>query len=156
MVKPTKNYDESIYVSAPQQACFQALATQMDKWWTLSTEGSLVKVGDKVTARFPPDYGFWTFEATAFERPHRIEMVCIDAHHKVEGQPEEIDQEWLGTRIIWNINPAGDKTEVRMIHDGLTPSLNCWAICLDGWNHFFKGSLKAFLNGKDPTPHSAT
>lgn len=156
MAKPTKNYDESIHVSASQEACFQALATQMDKWWTQSTEGSLVKVGDTVTVRFPPDYGFWTFEAIALEGPHRIEVLCIDAHHKVDGQPKEIDQEWLGTRIIWNIKPAGEKTEVRMIHDGLTPSLKCWEICLDGWSHFFKGSLQAFLNGGDPTPHSAT
>lgn len=156
MAKPTRNYEEIIQVSASHDACFRAVATQMDKWWTQSTEGGMDGVGDKVTARFPPDYGFWTFEATAFERPDRIEMVCIDAHHKVEGQPEEIDREWLGTKIIWEINTVGDKTEIKMTHDGLTPTLNCWGICLDGWNHFFKNSLKAFLSGEEPSPHPST
>ncbi|SFA95445.1 Activator of Hsp90 ATPase homolog 1-like protein [Poseidonocella pacifica] len=155
MIEPAKNYHASIYVPASQETCFQALATQMDKWWTQSVDGSLTKVGDKVTARFPPDYGYWTFEATSFQRPYRIEMACIDAHHKVEGQPEKIDQEWLGTKVVWSINKVGDNTEIRMVHDGLTPTLNCWEICLDGWNQFFKGSLKAFLNGNEPTPHSA-
>lgn len=156
MTEPTTNYDEIIQVTATEDACFQAVATQMNEWWTQTTEGSLVKVGDKVTARFPPSFGHWTFEAKVFDRPNRIEMVCIDAHHKVEGQPEEIDQEWLGTKIIWDISAAGDKTEIRMTHDGLTPTLNCWDICLDGWNHFFKSSLKAFLDGEKPNPHTST
>ena len=60
----------------------------------------MTKVGDKVTVRFPPDYGFWTFEATALERPARIEMTCIEAHHKVEGQPKEIDQECWEQRLF--------------------------------------------------------
>lgn len=156
LIELLKNYEETIQVSASQEACFQAVATQMDKWWTRSTEGGLNGVGDKVTARFPPDYGFWTFEATSFERPNRIEMICTDAHHKVEGQPKEIDQEWLGTKIIWEFKTVGDKTEIKMRHDGLTPTLNCWGICLDGWNHFFKNSLKSFLCGEAPSPHVST
>lgn len=149
-----QNYEEIINVPAPQRDCFQAVATQMDKWWTHTTDGGLEKVGDKVTAKFPPDYGFWTFEAIVFERLNRIEMICVDAHHKVDGQPEEIDQEWLGTKIIWNFRSVGDTTEIKMTHEGLTPKLNCWGICLDGWKHFFKRSLKAYLSGKDPYPHT--
>lgn len=154
MTEPARNYEATIVVSAPRDTCFEAVTTQMDRWWTKTTEGGLAGPGDKVTALFPPDYGFWTFEATVFERPDRIEMICTDAHHKVEGQPEEIDQEWLGTKIIWAFRPVGDNTEITMSHDGLTPTLNCWAICLDGWNHFFKNSLKAFLNGEEPSPHT--
>ncbi len=155
MQEPIKNYRDAIQVRASKDDCFQAIATQMDKWWTQSIEGDLTQVGDRVSAHFPPDYGFWTFEATGFERPHRIEMVCVKAHHKVQGQPEEIDQEWLGTKIIWDIATAGEMQEITMTHEGLTPKLNCWGICLDGWNHFFKSSLKAFLNGKEPSPHRA-
>lgn len=156
MVERSKNYQETIHVSAPQEACFQAVATQMGKWWTKSVEGGLGGVGDKVTTRFPPNYGFWTFKATSFERPGRIEMTCTDAHHKVECQPEEIDQEWLGIKIIWEFKTVGDKTEIKMTHDGLTPTLECWRICLDGWNHFFKNSLKLFLWGEEPSPHILT
>ncbi len=156
MTELPQNYQEIIHVPASQGACFQAVATQMDKWWTQSIQGGLNGVGDKVTAQFPPDYGFWTFEATLFEGPDRIEMVCIDAHHKVEGQPQEIDQEWLGTKIIWDFRAVGDKTEIKMTHEGLSPTLNCWGICLDGWNHFFKNSLKSFLSGETPSPHTAT
>lgn len=153
MTESAINYQESIRVTASRDASFQAVATQMDKWWTETTDGGLARVGDKVTAHFPPDYGYWTFEALVVEKSSRLEMVCIDAHHKVEGQPKEIDQEWLGTKIIWAFEAIGDKTEITMTHNGLTPTLNCWEICLDGWNHFFKISLKAFLEDAKPSPH---
>ncbi|WP_421858043.1 SRPBCC family protein [Oricola sp.] len=153
MVESARYYQESIQVSASREASFQAIATGMDRWWTQTTEGGLGKVGDRVTARFPPDYGHWTFEATVFDEVSRIEMVCVDAHHKVDGQPKEIDKEWLGTKIIWHFESIGDKTGITMTHDGLTPTLNCWDICLDGWNHFFRSSLKAYLDGEEPSPH---
>ncbi|MCG3268798.1 SRPBCC domain-containing protein [Yoonia sp. I 8.24] len=156
MAESTNNYQEKIQVSASQDACFKAVATQMEKWWTETIEGGLKAVGDKVTARFPPDYGYWTFEASVMKGSSRLEMICVDAHHRVEGQPKEIDQEWLGTKIIWEFEVIAGKTEITMTHDGLTPTLNCWGICLDGWNHFLKTSLKAYLDGDEPRPHSYT
>lgn len=155
MTNLSENYQEKILVSASREDSFHAVATQMDKWWTKTTSGAFEKVGDKLTARFPPDYGHWTFEASVMNQGNRLEMTCVDAHHKVDGQPKEIDQEWLGTSIIWQFETVGDKTEITMTHDGLTPTLNCWDICLDGWNHFFQNSLKAFLDGDQASPHSA-
>ena len=154
MADPETHYQAQIQVAAPPDASFDAVATGMDKWWTTTTTGGLTAVGDRVTARFPPDYGFWTFEAATLEPGRRLEMICVEAHHKVEGQPKEIDQEWLGTRIVWAFDPAGEKTRITMTHEGLTPTLNCWDICLDGWNHFFKSSLKAYLDGGEPSPHA--
>ena len=154
MANLAENYQAKIRVLASQDVSFQAIATQMDKWWTSTIEGGLERVGDKVTARFPPDYGYWTFKALVLRKSSRLEMICVDAHHRVEGQPEEIDQEWLGTKILWELEVVGDETEITMTHDGLTPKLNCWGICLDGWNHFFKFSLKAYLDGAEPSPHT--
>lgn len=154
MTQEIRNYQEKIVVSASPEAGFAAVATQMNQWWTTSVEGRLAKVGDKLTVRFPPDFGHWTFEAMSLVPGRLIEMICIDAHHKVEGQPKEIDREWLGTRIIWQFDRIGEKTEITLTHDGLTPQLNCWDICLDGWNHFFKTSLRAFLEGEAPSPHT--
>tara|TARA_Y100000052_G_scaffold13882_1_gene13526 strand:+ start:183385 stop:183894 length:510 start_codon:yes stop_codon:yes gene_type:complete len=155
MSNSSENYLEKIRVAATPEQSFQAVARQMEKWWTVTTEGAFERVGDRVTVRFLPDYGYWIFEASVMNESNRLEMICVEAHHKVEGQPKEIDQEWLGTNIIWQFETVGDKTEITMTHDGLTPSLNCWGICLDGWNHFFKNSLKAFLDGGEPSPHAA-
>lgn len=150
------HYVASIETSASPEACFEAIAKRMSKWWTKTTEGELNKVGDRVKVVFPPDFGHWTFEARRMEPGVGIEMVCIDAHHRVEGQPEAIDQEWLGTTVVWQFTTVGSKTRVTLTHRGLTPQLNCWGICLDGWNYFFKRSLGDFLAGKPASPHGAT
>jgi len=148
-----EDYFASIEVSATPDASFDAVATQMDQWWTETTEGALNKVGDTVTVIFPPDFGYWTFEAKVLERGSVLEMVCIDARHHVEGQPIEIDREWVGTRIEWRFVRSGDKTRVSLTHHGLSPHLNCWDICQDGWNYFFMHSLCRFLNGDGASPH---
>lgn len=155
MGKAEDDYVASIEISATPEASFEAVARGMSKWWTETTEGALNEVGDRVKVIFPPDFGYWIFEATRLEAGAVIEMACIDAHHRVEGQPEAIDREWLGTTIVWHFAPVGSKTRVTLIHRGLTPQLKCWDICLDGWNHFFKGSLRGFLEGGAATPHRA-
>jgi hypothetical protein len=126
----------------------------MDQWWTKTTEGQLESIGDRVKVIFPPHFGFWTFEAVTIEHPSLITMCCADARHSVEGQPETIEQEWMGTLIHWRFDATDTGTRISMTHDGLTPQLACWDICQDGWNHFFKGSLKTFLDGGEPSPHS--
>ena len=153
MIDSDTNYRETIAVSASAEDSFNAVTREMDLWWTKTTEGALEKTGDTVKVIFPPKFGFWTFQARTMEPGRRIEMECVDAHHKVDGQPAEIDKEWVGTRIIWDFLDKGDKTEVTMTHHGLTPKLHCWDICFDGWNFFFKDSLKKYLNGEAAAPH---
>lgn len=156
MPKTDNNYIASITVSASTDQCFNAITKQMNQWWTETAEGDLTKVGDTVKAIFPPAFGHWTFKATVLDRGARIEIVCIDAHHYVEGKSKEIEQEWLGTRIVWEFASVGEKTKITLTHHGLTPQLNCWDICLNGWNYFFKVSLMDFLNGKMASPHKAS
>lgn len=151
-----ENYTATIEVSASPATSYDAVATKMGDWWTETVEGGLRRAGDTVKAIFPPDFGHWTFEAKTMEHGKAIEMVCIDAHHHVEGEPEEIDREWMGTRIVWEFEERGDKTLITLSHVGLTPQLKCWDICMDGWNFFFKQSLKDYLDGKTASPHSAT
>lgn len=147
------SYSAEIVTDATPEAAFAAVASEMDKWWTTSVEGRFEKPGDKVKVVFPPDFGHWTFKATRMEAPSRIEMECVDARHRVPGQPRDIDREWEGTVIVWEFRGRGAGSEVRMHHRGLTPQLKCWDICVDGWNFFFRSSLKDYLDGKPASPH---
>ena len=149
------SYAATIEVTAGPDVCFEAITKQMHLWWTETTEGEINEVGDRVKAIFPPGFGFWEFEATALEAAERIELTCIDAEHRVAGQPSEIDKEWLGTRIVWTFENGNGKSRVTLTHHGLTPELNCWDICQDGWDFFFTESLKNFLNGEPASPHTA-
>ncbi len=50
--------------------------------------------------------------------------------------PTAHTQEWLGTRIEFDIVPAGTRTELRFRHAGLSPQLACWDDCFAGWTYF--------------------
>ena len=148
------NYTTEIDVQAGPDQVFRALTTEMDRWWTTQTEGSLISVGDTIKVDFPPNNGHWTFKARVLTPGQTVEIVCIDAFHVVAGQPEEIEKEWLGTTLRWKISPHGDMTKVAFEHEGLTPQLHCFEICNDGWGFFFGTSFAAYLNTGNGMPHT--
>ena len=148
------NYTKTIDVKKTPDRVFQAITSEMDRWWTTETEGELSSVGDTVRVDFPPNNGHWTFEATALTPGKTVELKCIDAHHVVAGQPAEIEKEWLGTTLRWNISAHDSGARVAFEHEGLTPALHCFDICNEGWGFFFATSFAAYLESGNGMPHA--
>lgn len=71
-----------------------------------------------------------------------------------KGTPTAHTQEWLGTRMEFDIVPAGTGTELRFRHAGLTPRLACWDDCFAGWTHFM-ASIEALASTGTGTPFGA-
>lgn len=126
----------------------------IENWWT-KPDAPLIKLGDRAKFTFPPGKSYWTFEVTLLEPHERIEMTCVEAAHLHEGQPKEIELEWLGTKVIWEISLKGDETDIRIERVGLVPTLLCYDICEAGWDLFFVDSLKTYLNTGVGRPHNA-
>ncbi len=53
--------------------------------------------------------------------------------------------EWDGSEIVFAVTPGSTLTEVKLTHIGLTPKLECYGDCSNGWNHYFGMSLKALI-----------
>jgi regulator of RNase E activity RraB len=60
--------------------------------------------------------------------------------------------EWTGTDIIFDITHEGGQTHVSLTHVGLTPQVECYSACLEGWGHYFSGSLKQLIESGTGTP----
>jgi len=150
----TPNYTRTITVRNTSNAAYRALTSGIESWWT-KPDTPLTRVGDRAKFTFPPGKSFWTFEATLLKPVERVEMRCVEALHLHEGQPKEIEQEWLGTTVIWDIIPNGDETDIRVEHIGLVPTLLCYEICEAGWDMFFVDSLKAYLDTGTGHPHQS-
>ena len=142
-------------VSADANAAFKAVTADVEQWWT-RPDKALEQIGDKAKFGFPPLKSYWTFELTQVEKPKFVEWTCIDALHIHEGQPKEIQTEWLGTKVLWTISPNANGCEVELEHLGLQPDLLCYDICQAGWDMFFLGSLKAYLNTGQGSPHQGS
>lgn len=150
----TENYTASFLTAASSATCYRAATCNYDKWWT-APDRALKAVGDQAKFTFAPGQSYWAFEATRLEPNSHIEMTCVDALHIHEGQPKEIETEWLGTTLTWDFVPDGNQTRVTMVHAGLTPQLLCYDVCQAGWDFFFRDSLKAYLETGQGKPHTA-
>lgn len=150
-----QNYKNTITVTAPKVSIFEALTKNVAHWWT-KPDGPMVNVGDQAKFSFPPGTSYWTFKLVKADPNGHIIWECIDALHIHEGQPKEIEQEWLGTRVEWHIQQSNNQTTVTIEHHGLAPNLLCYDVCEAGWDFFFAKSLAAYLETGQGTPHVPT
>lgn len=148
------NYSRTLLTQATAHEAYAALTTGFSNWWT-TPEGLIRQVGDRAKFTFPPGVSYWTFEAVKLVQNQHVELACIDAFHKHEGQPEAIETEWRHSRLVWQIKTIKNKTHLHMEHHGLVPGLLCYEICEAGWDHFFGQSLQMYLDTGKGLPHIA-
>lgn len=147
-----QNYMKTILVNANAQDAYQALTSGHSMWWT-PCDGAFKHIGDRIKFAFLPQASFWTFEAKDLIAGKVVTLTCVDAHHIIQDKPNASRTEWLGTTLRFTIDNDGEQTKIDLEHDGLVPSLECYDICEAGWDHFFLGSLKAYLDTGTGMPH---
>lgn len=147
-----EDYQRSIEVNATATLAYEVLTKGVEYWWT-KPDKPINAIGDKVTFTFPPNQTYWVFEVKDLAERQRIEMECINAMHVHDGLPKEIEQEWKGTKMVFDITPKGNKCRIDFQHIGLRPSLLCFNICEAGWDYFFMNSLKSYLDSGKGSPH---
>ena len=148
------HYTKTLSVNASPEQAYTALTKGFEHWWT-RPDAPIINLGDRARFTFPPGNSYWTFEASALEPYQKVELNCVEALHLHEGQPAAIETEWLGSRLIFEIQAQGNKTSIRFVHLGLKPTLLCYNICESGWDFFFLESLKCYLDTGTGKPHKA-
>ncbi len=145
------HYQAETSLSAPVASVYQALTTEpgIRAWWTAASEvGSAI--GDRVSIRFGT-----TFKVMRIE--HLLQDVAvrwkvIEAHLDVPGLTRM--DEWVGTEIRFELEPVSTSiTRLRIEHIGLTPEVECYGICSQGWSQFL-ASLKSYVETGTGTPYS--
>ncbi len=81
-----------------------------------------------------------TFKRMRIERLRPLVEICrhvVGAELDIPGltRPDE----WIDTRIRFLLNGRSDGTaELSLDHFGLTPTVECYGICTQGWHHFIE------------------
>ncbi len=148
----TENYKKSIFVKANALETYQALTSGYSQWWT-QCDGAFNEVGDRITFRFPPHQSYWACEAKKLIPNQYIELECTEAYHILTDKPDASQTEWLGSFLRFNIETTENETRIDFVHEGLTPKLDCYEVCEEGWDHFFVNSLKKYLDTGVGEPH---
>jgi uncharacterized protein YndB with AHSA1/START domain len=130
------------FASVPD-AVFSAL-TDIDAltgWWTPAAGGA--HAGG--TLRFLMGDQEVVVRVDRADRPSRVRwdvLVCEPA------------PDWVGTSIIFDLEPVGAGTDLHFVHQGLTPRLECFGQCHAGWTHFLT-SLVDYVDGGTGNPNPA-
>jgi uncharacterized protein YndB with AHSA1/START domain len=145
-----KHYQHSLAIAASPAAVYAALSTidGLRGWWSQDCDGSTA-VGDTIHFRFGTCYK--DMRVQRLEPGREVRWHCTRAH--VEADSVTRPDEWVGTEPVFRISDAGQgRTQLAFEHVGLLPSLSCYGVCSQGWQHFL-GSLQQYLETGTGAPY---
>lgn len=135
------NYTCTITFDATAEKVFNALTNEIPLWWTVSFEGSSNQQRDVFTIRFG-EHIYKTMQVCELSPNSKVIWYVTGS---VIGISELNNQtEWTGTTIVWEITQREKNTELILTHIGLSPDVECYDICKNGWKQF-TDSLKLLL-----------
>lgn len=144
-----KSYSKELDVFASPESVYNAITNEIHKWWT-EYSNSAIHVGDRLTVQFEKATKWVLVVSEAIEN-HSLVWQVVEADHNIDNLSKT--DEWKGTTISWKIGKQETGCKIYFIHEGLTPSLECYRICDAGWE-FFLGSLTSYLNNGKGNPYA--
>ena len=132
----------SLAMPASPEQIYHALTTRISDWWSSEFEGSALHPGDVFTVRFGS-----TFKTMRIEEANpcrKVVWLCTNQRIDMpEGMKPLVNPaEWVGQKIHWEILAAEDGSVLKFFHEGLTPEVECWAVCESGWDQTLDSLVK--------------
>ena len=145
------HYQRQLLINAPAATVYRALATQdgLRSWWTEQCDAE-AHVGGHATFRFGATHK--VMQITALKPEREVRWHCVGAQLNAPGIT--CGDEWKGTELLFKLTPQGTSTLLDFEHIGLTPALQCYAMCDTGWQHFL-ASLKMLAETGAGMPYKA-
>jgi uncharacterized protein YndB with AHSA1/START domain len=137
----SEDFESTKTLGAQPDKVLAALRTPeaITDWWG-PTEGSAA-VGGTLTVTFA-SHG---------------QVIVLRVEQGEEGQVvwrvEETPRtpEWVGTTIVFDVAASGAGSVLHFRHHGLTPELECFDMCHEGWTHYL-GSLVSYVDTGEGQP----
>lgn len=145
-----EHFQQDLNIATKPESVYAALTTidGLRGWWTQECDGA-AGVGQTIHFRFGSC--FKDMRVASLQPGREVRWHCTRAHIDVAGIAHHA--EWLGTEPVFTLTPDGKGgTDLHFEHHGLLPSLECYGICLQGWQHFL-ASLRQYAETGTGTPY---
>lgn len=140
-----QNFTFQLTTDQPPQKVFQAI-TNVRSWWSGYYEEEIEGRTEKLNDEF-------TFRAGAGAHFSKHKLIEVVPDKKIvwlttAGQLNFIEKgdEWVGTKVIFEITSKGDKTQLTFTHEGLTPEIECYESCTPAWTGYLEHKLLPLIN----------
>lgn len=130
-----RNFSITFLVDQRPAEVFDAILN-VRNWWSESLEGNSEKLNDEFIYRHK-DIHYSKHQLIDVEKDRKVVWLTIDSKLTFVQKQNE----WNDTKVIFEISKKGDKTELKITHDGLTPDFECFDGCSIGWTHYLQNSL---------------
>lgn len=130
-----RNFSITFLVDQRPAEVFDAILN-VRNWWSESLEENSEKLNDEFIYKHK-DIHYSKHQLIDVEKDRKVVWLTIDSKLTFVQKQNE----WNDTKVIFEISKKGDKTELKITHDGLTPDFECFDGCSIGWTHYLQNSL---------------
>jgi hypothetical protein len=109
-------------------------------WWSQNIEGETYQLGAEFVFHNEPIH-YTKFRITEFDPGRRVVWQVLDSMLSFTADPRE----WDGDRLVFDIVPQGESSEVTFTQMGLVPAKECFEVCQNAWSGYIKGSLRGLI-----------
>lgn len=140
-----KNFSSTYLVEQSPKEIFKAI-TNVRGWWSglysEEIEGSSNKLNDEFTFLAGGGAHYSKQKLIELIPTKKIVWLITESNLNFIENPGE----WKGTKLIFEITPKGDKTQVRFTHQGLIPEIECYEGCSGAWSQYLDQFLLPLTN----------
>ncbi len=140
-----QNFTTTLLVDQTPEEVFNTVKN-VRKWWTgyyaEEIKGNTENLNDE-----------FTFRAGGGAHYTKQKLVEVVPNKKIvwlvtECELSFIEQkdEWVGTKIIFDISKKGDKTQLVFTHEGLIPQGECYDSCAPAWSQYLQNKLLPLIS----------
>ena len=138
-MKQGKDFTTSIVVDQPPAEVFNAI-NNVRSWWQGKITGSTEKLGDEFTYQMGDVH---LSKQKIVELVPDKKVVWLVTESKISFVAEK--NEWLNTRVSFDISSIENKTKLTFTHHGLVPAIECYNGCSGAWGQLIEKSLFSLI-----------
>jgi len=134
-----QDYTASITVNATAQEAFNAINNPRG-WWSENIDGGTEKLNDEFIYHYQ-DIHYCKIKLIEVVPDQKVVWLVLDNYFKFTKDKNE----WIGTKMVFDILQKDGQTEIRFAHEGLVPQYECFEICREAWTNYIKYSLRNLI-----------
>ena len=134
-----RSFSTTITVAATPDQAFAAI-NDVRGWWSHDIDGTAGALGAQFTF-YGKDVHRSQIRVEELAAGQRVVWHVVDNYLSFV----EDHSEWTDTRIVFEISPAADGTQIDFSHVGLVPAYECYDVCSNAWSFFIDESLRSLI-----------